>query len=175
MSTTVDPRRYGSYLLAVGGIAPELGSIELLEAYAAMLQERRALAGVRLVVAGWRADVPTDYGAEFVERAWELGVSPVVLGDVSDADLSRLIAAAAGFVHLPSSADHCAAALEALASGVPVVARDLPGLRAVLADVVAYGDTVLSIADAMVDVLTVPPEPASGIALAAARASAHGA
>lgn len=159
----------GRYLLALGGVAPEAGSLELLEAHAAMVQEQPALADVRLVVAGVPDEAAPDFQSRFASRAEELSVHPLVLDDLPARELPTLVAAASGFVHLPESDDgDCAGALDALAAGVPVVTRDLPGIRAVLADAVTYGDTVLSIADALVDVLTDPPAPGAGVALATA-------
>src|SRR6185436_7870051 len=83
--------RFGQYVLAVGGIEPRKGSIDLLEAYAAL-----GCADVPLVFAGgetlfdYRA-----YRAEFDARAAELGVRPVLLGTVDDADMPGLMAGAA--------------------------------------------------------------------------------
>jgi glycosyltransferase involved in cell wall biosynthesis len=164
----------GRYLLALGGVAPDCGTIELLEAHALMVQEQPALADVLLVVAGRPRDVVPDYQAEFADRAGELRTRPVVLPDVEAHELPTLVAAASAVVHLPATSEDNAAALDALAAGVPVVARDLPGVRAVLADAVAYGDTFLSVADALVDVLTDPPEPDAGMALATAWDSEQG-
>lgn len=159
----------GRYLLALGGVAPEAGSLELLEAHAAMVQEQPSLADVRLVVAGAPDEAAPDFQSRFAARAEELRVRPLVLDDLAARELPALVAAASGFVHLPDNDDaDCAGPLDALAAGVPVVTRDLPGIRAVLADAVTYGDTVLSIADALVDVLTDPPEPDVGVALATA-------
>jgi len=159
------------YLLTDGGIAPENGTIDLLEAHAAIVQEHAELADVRLVVAG--AVPPTTgaaYLAAFTGLAAELGTNPLVLGTLADEDLPALVAGASAFGYLPTENASCASALEALAAGVPVVARDLPEVRAVLGDTVAYGDTLLSIADALVDVLTDPPAPDAGLALAASYA-----
>jgi glycosyltransferase involved in cell wall biosynthesis len=162
----------GRYLLATGGTTPDSGSIDLLEAHAVVVQEHRELADVRLVVAG---PDDGDGPAQLRSLAADLGTDPVLLGVVPDADLPALVAGAAAVAYLPTRDATGAAALEALAAGVPVVARDLPHLRAVLRDVVAYGDTVLSIADALVDVLTDPPEPDAGVALAASYSSTGGA
>lgn len=156
----------GRYVLSVDGISPESGAIDLLEAHAVLAQEQAALADVRLVVAG--PDPDPDYLAEFTSRAAGLGARPVRLGPVPDADLPSLVAGAAVLGYLPTLAASCASALEALAAGVPVVARDLPEVRAVLSDAVAYGDTVLSIADALVDMLIDPPDPSAGVELATA-------
>lgn len=59
--------------------------------------------------------------------------------------------------------------MEALAAGVPVVARDLPVLREVFGDTVRYADTVAGIADALAAALSEPSAAAraAGVALAA--------
>ena len=165
-------RMGGRYLLTTGGLAPDTGSLDLLEAHAVVVQEQITLADVRLVVAGGNQHANEVHAAEFAERAAELGTTPVLLGLVPEADFPALVASASVFGYLRTRDASCASALEALAAGVPVIARDLPDLRAVLRDVVAYGDTVLSLADAIVDVLSDPPEPAAGIALAASYAAA---
>ncbi|RHW27802.1 glycosyltransferase [Nocardioides immobilis] len=160
----------GRYLLTVGGVAAENGTIDLLEAHAALAQEHAELADLRLVIAGGDEPADEDYLAEFTSRAAGLGTRPLRLGPVADATYPALVAGAAALGYLPTRDPSCPAALEALAAGVPVVARDLPEVRALLGDTVAYGDTVLSIADAIVDVLTDPPDPAAGVELAASYA-----
>ena len=157
----------GRYLLATGGIAPEHGSIDLLEAHGTLVQEHGELADLHLVIAGHSPAADAAFVADFLQRAVALGTDPHLLVSVADADLPALVAGAAAFGFLPTRDTSCGPALQALAAAVPVVARDLPSIRAVLHDVVAYGDTVLSIADALVDVLTDPPEADAGIALAA--------
>lgn len=153
----------GRYLLTTGGLTPENGSLDLLEAHAILVQEQAALSDVRLVIAG-RAD--EDHRVEFNRRAADVGTDPIVLDDVPEADFAALVAGASAYGYLPTHEASGQGAIQALAAGVPVVARDLPALRAVLRDVVTYGDTVLSIADALVDALTDPPEPEAGVALA---------
>jgi glycosyltransferase involved in cell wall biosynthesis len=165
----------GRYVLTTGGLAPERGALDLLEAHATMVQEQAALAGVRLVITGDDADVDEDHLAAFGRRAADLGTAPILLGRVPDEDFASLVAGAAAYGYLPTREAPCAGAVEALAAGVPVVARDLPEAREVLRDVVAYGDTVLSIADALVDALTDPPEPEPGVALALSYAEMTGA
>lgn len=160
----------GRYLLAVGGVAAENGTIDLLEAHAALAHDHAELADVRLVIAGGDEPADADYVAEFTSRAAGLGTRPLRLGPVDDATYPALVAGAAALGYLPTRAPSSPAALEALAAGVPVVARDLPEVRAILGETVAYGDTVLSIADAIVDVLTDPPDPAAGVELAASYA-----
>ena len=158
----------GRYVLTTGGLAPDNGTLDLLEAHATLVLEQAALADVRLVVVG---DGDADeHLVELSTRASELGTAPIVVEAVADAELPSLVAGAAAFCYLPTHDASCAGALEALAAGVPVIARDLPEVRAVLQDVVEYGDTVLSIADALLDVLTDPPDPEPGAVLAAAHA-----
>ncbi|CAB4735254.1 unannotated protein [freshwater metagenome] len=59
------------------------------------------------------------------------------------------------------------AAMEALAAGVPVVARDLPVLREVLGATVSFATDPASISSALHTVLQAPPDPGPGRALAA--------
>ncbi len=162
----------GRYVVTTGGLAPESGSLDLLEAHAILVQEQAALSDVRLVVAGQDEHADAEHVDEFTRRAAELGTDPILLGPVPETDFAALVAGASVFGYLPTQDADCASAIEALAAGVPVIARDLLTVRAVLRDVVEYGDTVLSIADALVDVLTDPPEPEPGIALATAYADA---
>ncbi|MET0701467.1 MAG: MSMEG_0565 family glycosyltransferase [Mycobacterium sp.] len=137
--------RFGRYVLAVGGIEPRKGSIDLLEAYAALGRD-----DVPLVFAGgetlfdYRA-----YRAEFDARAAELGVQPVLLGTVDDDDMPGLVAGAAVLPFVSTKEGFGLAAMEALAAGVPVVARDLPVLREVFRDQVAYAADVPAITTAL--------------------------
>jgi glycosyltransferase-like protein len=121
--------RLGRYVLAVGGIEPRKGSLELLDAYAILARQRPA---VRLVIAGGETLFDyRDYRARWEQRARDLGVTPVVLGPVPEADLPSLVAAAAVFAFPSAREGFGLAAMEALAAGVPVIASDLPVLREV--------------------------------------------
>jgi glycosyltransferase-like protein len=141
--------RFGRYVLAVGGIEPRKGSLDLLEAYAALGRD-----DVPLVFAGgetlfdYRA-----YRAEFDARADELGVQPIMLGTVDDTDMPDLVAGAAVLPFVSTKEGFGLAAMEALAAGVPVVARDLPVLREVFRDQVTYAADVPAIATALRDAL----------------------
>jgi glycosyltransferase-like protein len=146
-AAAVPDRRHGSYVLAVGGIEPRKGSIDLLDAYALV---RRDLPEVRLVIAGgetlfdYRA-----YRAAWEARVRELGISPVVLGPVDHEELPGLVAGAAAFAFPSTKEGFGLAAMEALAAGVPVVVRDLPVLREVFGPAVGYGTEPVSLAAAL--------------------------
>ena len=157
----------GRYVLSTGGLDPEAGSLDLLEAHAIVVQEQAALSDVRVVIAGGDGHPDGRHVSEFASRVAELGTAAILLASVSEDEFPSLVAGASAFGYLPTGEPSGADALEALAAGVPVVARDLPAVRAVLRDVVVYGDNVLSIADGLVDVLTDPPEPEPGVTLAA--------
>jgi glycosyltransferase-like protein len=137
--------RLGNYVLAVGGIEPRKGSIDLLRAYAALGRP-----DVPLVFAG--GETLFDYRGyrdEFDRRAHELAVEPVMLGTVDDADMPGLVAGAAVLPFFSTKEGFGLAAMEALAAGVPVVARDLPVLREVFRDEVSYAADLASMMDAL--------------------------
>ncbi|SNY66103.1 MSMEG_0565 family glycosyltransferase [Paractinoplanes atraurantiacus] len=138
---------HGRYLLAVGGIEPRKGSLDLLEAYALLRRDHPEL---RLVVAGgetlfdYRA-----YRAEWEARAAALAVEPVVLGAVDHDELPGIVAGAAAFAFPSTKEGFGLAAMEALAARVPVVVRDLPVLREVFGASVRYGSDPHSLAAAL--------------------------
>jgi glycosyltransferase-like protein len=130
--------RYGRYVLAVGGIEPRKGTLELVEAMARLAP---AHPPVPLLVAG--GDTLFDYRGyrdEVFARAAALGVEPVVLGPVDDAELPGLVAGAAVFAFPSTKEGFGLAAMEALAAGVPLVTRDLPVLREVFAGAARFAD-----------------------------------
>jgi len=161
--------RLGRYVLAVGGIEPRKGTLDLVEAMAVVQRRRRDL---QLVVAGgetlfdYRA-----YRAEVDARAAELGVHPVVLGPVDHEQLPALVAGAEAFAFPSTKEGFGLAALEALAAGVPVVARDLPVLREVLGATAAFAADPAGLAGALLTASAAGRDPATvaaGRALAAA-------
>ena len=110
-------------MLAVGGIEPRKGSLELLDAYAILARQRPA---VRLVIAGGETLFDyRDYRARWEQRAWDLSVTPVVLGPVPEADLPSLVAAAAVFAFPSAREGFGLAAMEALAPLIVSLTHDL--------------------------------------------------
>jgi glycosyltransferase-like protein len=128
--------RRGRYVLAVGGIEPRKGSLDLLEAYALLTATEP---DVRLVIAGGETLFDyRDYRTRWEKRAAELGVEPDVLGPVAHDELPSLMASAAVFAFPSTKEGFGLAAMEALAAGVPVVTRDLPVLREVFGGVASF-------------------------------------
>ena len=128
--------QFGSYVLAVGGIEPRKGTLDLVRA---MVRVRRRRPGTRLVVAGGDTLFDyRDYRRQVDLLADRLKVEPVVLGPVPQDDLPSLVAAAAVFAFPSVQEGFGLAAMEALAAGVPVVARDLPVLHEVFAGTVRF-------------------------------------
>jgi glycosyltransferase involved in cell wall biosynthesis len=130
-------------VLTVGGIEPRKGSMTLLEGFA---QLRRLIPELDplLIVAG--GATLFDYREErerFETRASELEVSAHLrqVGNLSDAKLARLYRAADLFAFPSVKEGFGLAALEALASGLPVVASDLEAFRSFL----DHDDTALLI------------------------------
>jgi glycosyltransferase-like protein len=128
-------------VLAIGGIEPRKGSLTLLEGFARL----RALApelDPLLVVAG--GATLFDYRHEvdrFHTRLGELGLedSVSVLGSLPDQKIESLYRAADVFAFPSTKEGFGLAALEALASGLPVVASELDEFAAYLSD----GDSAL--------------------------------
>ncbi|SDH07402.1 MSMEG_0565 family glycosyltransferase [Klenkia brasiliensis] len=138
----------GRYVLAVGGIEPRKGTLDLVEAMA-LVRDRRPDLG--LVVAGGETLFDyRDYRAEVDARARALGVAPVVLGPVDHDRLPALVAAAEVFAFPSTKEGFGLAAMEALAAGVPLVTRDLPVLREVFEGVADFAATPPAFADAVV-------------------------
>ena len=87
--------RLGRYVLAVGGIEPRKGTLDLLEAYVLL---RQSTPDIHLVIAG--GETLFDYRDcrdRFDKCAADLGVEPVVLGQVRHDELPSLVAAASVF------------------------------------------------------------------------------
>ena len=147
--------RLGRYVLAVGGIEPRKGSIDLLDAHALMVREHPDL---KLVFAGGETLFDyRGYRAEFDQRMADLGTSPIVLGPVDDNELPALVAEASVFAFPSTKEGFGLAAMEALAAGTPVVTRDLPVLHEVFGDTVRYAATPADLASELSAALTPDP------------------
>ena len=124
-------------LLTVGGLEPRKGSLELIEALAAVKQLLDP-APVLVVVGGHSFQDHRPYRDRVLARAQELGVDDrgdlLVLGTVSDADLTSWYHAAGAFVFPSVKEGWGLSVLEALSAGLPVVATDIPVFREYLTD-----------------------------------------
>jgi glycosyltransferase involved in cell wall biosynthesis len=157
-------QRLGRYVLAVGGIEPRKGTIDLVKAHHLLAQR---IPGVKLVIAGGETLFDyRDYRAAFERTCGELGVEPLILGAVEDDDLPSLVAAADVFAFPSTKEGFGLAAMEALAAGRPVVTRDLPVLREVFGDTVRYASTPAAFADELIGALVHGADPGPGRALA---------
>jgi glycosyltransferase-like protein len=169
--------RLGRYVLAVGGIEPRKGTLDLVEAMATVRLIRPDLA---LVIAGGETLFDyRSYRAAVDARAQDLEVYPLVLGPVPHDELPGLVAEAEVLAFPSTKEGFGLAPMEALAAGVPVVARDLPVLREVFGDAVHLARDVAGIAAGLLAAGDVDPRRvAAGRALAArhtwaAAAQAH--
>lgn len=161
--------KLGRYVLALGGIEPRKASIDLIEAFALLrAQAGPDLADLRLVFGGGETLFDyRGYRAAFESRAAELGVNPEVIGVLADEEVPALVAEASALAMVSTKEGFGLAGMEALAAGVPVVARDLPVLREVYGDTVAFAKDVPGIASALARQLRVPLPPGPGHAVAA--------
>ena len=161
-------RELGRYVLALGGIEPRKASLDLLEAFALLRQGHPDLASLRLVFGGGETLFDyRGYRAEFDARAAELGIAPEIVGVLADGDIPSLVAEASVLAMVSAKEGFGLAGMEALAAGVPVVARDLPVLREVYGETVAFAADVPAISAALARQLDAHCAPGSGQALAA--------
>ncbi|MPQ98920.1 MSMEG_0565 family glycosyltransferase [Modestobacter sp. I12A-02628] len=144
----------GGYVLAVGGIEPRKGTLDLVEAMALLnrAEARRGRPATRLVVAGGETLFDyRDYRARVEARAAALGVQPLVLGQVDHEELPALVAAARVLAFPSTREGFGLAAMEALAAGVPLVTRDLPVLREVFGPAAVFAGDPAGLAAALLD------------------------
>jgi len=115
--------------LTVGGIEPRKGTMELVEALAALRKEDPP-GPVVAVVGGHSFQDHTPYRERVLARMDELGLELgrdlVVLGTVPDVELVSWYRAADAFVFPSAKEGFGLVVLEALASSLPVVATDIP-------------------------------------------------
>jgi glycosyltransferase-like protein len=161
--------KLGRYVLALGGIEPRKASIDLVEAFALLrAHDHPGLDDLRLVFGGGETLFDyRDYRAAFEQRAAELGVTPEIVGVLADEEMPSLVAEASALAMVSAREGFGLAGMEALAAGVPVVARDLPVLREVYGDTVVFAADARGIAAALRRQLSAPLPPGPGRALAA--------
>jgi glycosyltransferase-like protein len=148
-------QRFGRYVLAVGGIEPRKGTLELVEA---MSELRLTHPSARLVIAGGETLFDyRGYRATVLARAEELHVEPELLGPVAHEQLPALVAGAGVFAFPSVQEGFGLAAMEALAARVPVVVRDLPVLREVFDGAVRFAADTPGLAAALDAALNAGP------------------
>jgi glycosyltransferase-like protein len=161
--------RLGRYVLAVGGIEPRKGTLDLVAAMA-LLRDRVGDPPALVIAGGETLFDYRGYRARALALAAELAVEPVLLGPVPHASLPALVAAAEVFAFPSVKEGFGLAALEALAAGVPVVTRDLPVLREVFGGAARFAASPAEFAAELAGALATPDPArrAHGRALAAA-------
>ncbi|ORJ55662.1 MSMEG_0565 family glycosyltransferase [Mycobacterium simiae] len=156
--------RLGRYLLTVGGIEPRKGTIDLVDAYHLV---RQGVPDLALVIAGGETLFDyREYRAAFERRCAELDVEPIILGAVDDRQLPSLVAGCDAFCFPSTKEGFGLAALEALAAGRPVVARDLPVLREVFRTTITYAHDAIGMAAGLTTAIQGCYDPTPGRRLA---------
>lgn len=145
--------------LTVGGISPRKGSLELFEALASV-KSRSGRAPLLAIVGGHSLNSYASYRREVLDRATQLGlvegVDYVFTGTIPERDVPAWYHAADALVFPSLREGWGLVILEAMATGLPVVATEIPVFREFLGE----GDAVLvapgssaALADAMLRVL----------------------
>lgn len=144
----------GPYVLTVGGIEPRKGTMDLAEAWPAVMA---AQPGTALVIAGGETLFDyRDYRGRFDARCCELGVKPLILGTVEQTELPALVAGASAFAFPSVKEGFGLAALEAAAAGVALVVRDLPVFHQVFGAAATYASTPAELSAALVAAIRAP-------------------
>jgi glycosyltransferase-like protein len=158
-------RDLSPYVLSVGGIEPRKGTLDLVEAMAAV---RRTRPELTLVIAGGETLFDyRDYRSTVLARAAELGVEPVLLGPVPHEVVPPLMTHAEVFAFPSTKEGFGLAALEAMAARTPVVMRDLPVLREVFDGAAVFASSAEELAAGLLAPASAPRLDA-GVALARA-------
>jgi glycosyltransferase-like protein len=152
--------RQGPVLLSIGGVEPRKNSLAILDAFRQLHAVRPT---AQLVIAGGATVLDHDaYRREFRDRLAACGLPPgsvVLAGVVADEDMPALYRQADALVFASLREGFGLAVIEAMASGVPVVAsRIAPFTEYLSEDDVVWCDPTStgSIADAMAMVLAEP-------------------
>lgn len=147
-------------VVTVGGVEPRKGSLTLLEGFARLRERRPGLRPLLVIAGGATLFDYRDEARRFEERLGELGCADDVVrtGPLPDGDVPALLRAADVFAFPSVKEGFGLAALEALASAIPVVATDLDVFRGFLmhgetallvsvGDSAALGDAFIRLAD----------------------------
>lgn len=122
------------YLLAVGTLEPRKNLITLVRAVAALPRSVRSRAVVAIVGAsGWKTSALRAAAAPLVREG-----AIRFLGYVAEADLPSLYAGATALLFPSLYEGFGIPVIEAMASGTPVVASDIPVLREVAGDAACF-------------------------------------
>lgn len=118
------PRQRKATWLAVGRLAPNKGHLDLFDAFA--LYRDYCEANARLIVVGSRDPRLVSYNAALMERLCVLGIEADVrfLSGVGEEVLKAAYLSADALVSLSAHEGFCVPLIEAMALGVPVIARD---------------------------------------------------
>jgi glycosyltransferase-like protein len=149
--------------LTVGGIEPRKGTLEMIEAMAKS-RDRQTRPPVLAIIGGHSFQDHNPYRERVLERVVQLELSletdVVQLGTVSDQQLVEWYHSADAFLFPSIKEGWGLVAMEALATGLPLIATDIPVFREYLTDrhdalLVPPGDPS-SLADAMLEIMDDP-------------------
>jgi glycosyltransferase involved in cell wall biosynthesis len=134
------PAACDSYILTVGSIYPHKNYVRLIEAYAAIA--RRRPEAPDLVIVGDERDAAFRAEMERARSAADEGIAERIhiVGEVPYAEIKAWYAGAALYVFPSYLETFGHPLLEAMASGVPVVAADIPALREVADEAAVFAD-----------------------------------
>jgi glycosyltransferase involved in cell wall biosynthesis len=166
----------GRYLLYVGAFGPHKRVPDLVDAFG-VLAAMPDYADVRLVLVGggtqgWDPDRPEVERA--VEELGPLGSRVVLTGFLEDATLAALYRGAACVVVPASIEGFGLPALEAMASGTPVVASRIPALQEVCGEAAEYFEDPAALPSVLARLLRDPQARASLARQGPARAAGFG-
>jgi glycosyltransferase involved in cell wall biosynthesis len=118
------PRQRTATWLAVGRLAPNKGHLDLFDAFSLYCDHCEANA--RLIVVGSRDPRLVSYNAALLERLCKLGIEGDVrfLSEVGEDVLKAAYLSADALISLSAHEGFCVPLIEAMALGVPVIARD---------------------------------------------------
>lgn len=146
----------GPYVVTVGGIEPRKGSLDLASAFG-LARSYGLDPDIRLAIAGGETLFDyRSYREAFDRHCQALGVAPIILGPVPHPEMASLVAGATAFMFPSLMEGFGLAPLEAAAAGVPVVARDIAVLKAVLGKGARFATDPESMARALLEATREP-------------------